>query len=336
MISPGTFSLRVLLTLVILGFPALGADEIKPTGDLTPTATPPPPAPPTTEKPTPDQPAAKEPPFNVSEPAKLGTLMTEDGAILDGAFQRRVEACATVLSDSGRLVAGAKLSEMLNRKGKATLDGLLPCRTTALAPNALYETAKPSVLAVSSLYKCQKCTRVHGSSATGFAITPDTFVTNYHVVEGKNELGSLVLDIAGRAWPVTEVLAADKRADVAICRATDAKFTPIPLGNPAVVGQPVCALSHADGRFYTFTSGAVTRYSAPKPRGPLWMEISADYARGSSGGPILDSCGNVVGMVASTSSVYYNDEGKVQKDLQMVVKTCVPVREIKDLLLPSR
>ena len=36
------------------------------------------------------------------------------------------------------------------------------------------------------------------------------------------------------------------------------------------------------------------------------MQITADYARGSSGGPILDREGNLVGLVSSTSPVYYD------------------------------
>ncbi len=42
--------------------------------------------------------------------------------------------------------------------------------------------------------------------------------------------------------------------------------------------------------------------------------------------------GDVVGMVASTESCYYDDDGKAQKDLQMVFKACVPVARILRLV----
>ena len=62
------------------------------------------------------------------------------------------------------------------------------------------------------------------------------------------------------------------------------------------------------------------------------MSVTADFARGSSGAPIFDGLGNVVGMVASTISVYYDDEDGRQKNLQMVLKNCVPARCILDLI----
>ena len=66
------------------------------------------------------------------------------------------------------------------------------------------------------------------------------------------------------------------------------------------------------------------------------MSVTADFAKGSSGAPILDLNGNVVGMVASTKSVYYDEENGLQKDLQMVMKNCVPAKCILDLIEKDR
>ena len=64
------------------------------------------------------------------------------------------------------------------------------------------------------------------------------------------------------------------------------------------------------------------------------MSITADYAKGSSGGPVLDADGHVVGMVCSTQSIYYDsrDKNKLQGPLQMVVKNCIPVSAISAIL----
>ena len=66
------------------------------------------------------------------------------------------------------------------------------------------------------------------------------------------------------------------------------------------------------------------------------MSITADYAKGSSGGPVLNPAGEVVGMVSSTQSIYYeSDNGQPKGPLQMVVKNCVPVDAVKQLLPAS-
>ena len=62
------------------------------------------------------------------------------------------------------------------------------------------------------------------------------------------------------------------------------------------------------------------------------MQITADFARGSSGGPVLDARGRAVGMVASTGSVHYNNDHGEQKNLQMVFKECVTADAIRALV----
>jgi len=50
--------------------------------------------------------------------------------------------------------------------------------------------------------------------------------------------------------------------------------------------------------------------------------ITAGYGRKSSGGPMFSDHGNVAGMVASTGSIYYDEENGQKKNLQMVFKNC--------------
>jgi hypothetical protein len=65
------------------------------------------------------------------------------------------------------------------------------------------------------------------------------------------------------------------------------------------------------------------------------MEITADYGAGSSGGPILDKYGNLIGIVCSTREVgkdAKNEEGKDIYFQQMVIKQAVPVKALMWLL----
>jgi S1-C subfamily serine protease len=63
--------------------------------------------------------------------------------------------------------------------------------------------------------------------------------------------------------------------------------------------------------------------------------VTADYAKGSSGGPVVNEAGKVVGMVSNTQSIYYGPRGKdgdQQGPLQMVVKNCVPVKAVRVMI----
>lgn len=203
----------------------------------------------------------------------------------------------------------------------------------------LYDVRADGVVAIGSVYKCDKCSDWHSSgAATAWVLTEDgIMVTNYHVFDGKKRAGFGVMTRNGRAAPVVEILAASKRDDVAIFRVAGKGFSPIPLGKTVPVGSDVHIIAHPDSRFFTYTSGKVSRYCIKRGRGnggPTIMTVTAEFARGSSGGPVMDSRGNVVGMVASTQSIYYPPKKKTDNrgPFQMVIRNCVPAQAIRNLV----
>ncbi|MBT3890365.1 MAG: hypothetical protein HOF72_07045, partial [Planctomycetaceae bacterium] len=62
------------------------------------------------------------------------------------------------------------------------------------------------------------------------------------------------------------------------------------------------------------------------------MFITADYAKGSSGSPVFNSLGEVIGLVSSTESIYYTQTNDVQKNLQMVFHNCVQGQAVLSLI----
>ena len=74
----------------------------------------------------------------------------------------------------------------------------------------------------------------------------------------------------------------------------------------AEIGSWVGVLGHPGDNYYVFTQGNVTRYSTNKNddgKREKWMGVTAEYAGGSSGSPVLNKHGAVVGMAALTLTI---------------------------------
>ena len=191
-----------------------------------------------------------------------------------------------------------------------------------------------SIAVVGGVYKCNRCTRWHVAPASGFLIADDLLVTNYHVVNQPSHQALAVRLFDGRLFMVEEVVAASRENDLAVLRIPSTGLKPISLGAAAPIGTQVDLISHPKQRFYTLSEGRVSRYFIRRQgdrRVPM-MSITADFGRGSSGAPVLNTEGHVVGIATSTESVYYSEEDGQQKNLQMVFKHCIPVQQLRKLI----
>ncbi len=183
---------------------------------------------------------------------------------------------------------------------------------------ALYEQACKSVYILAKPKHCESCGHTHFESATGFAISRDgVLVTNCHVLDG-DYAALAAVDAEGVVHPVVEVLAASRIDDLALLRIR-AATTPLPVRGEAPVGTHIAVIGHPGMRFYTLTEGIVSRYWSDGEAKAPSVAITAEYAVGSSGSPVLDDAGNVVAVGAATQPISADAEGKT---LQMVVKRC--------------
>lgn len=207
-------------------------------------------------------------------------------------------------------------------------------------PTSLYGKCAPSVVFISSIYKCGKCEDSHlGASGTGWIADPSGIVvTNAHLfAETKNDpIGVMTID--GEVFPVKQILAADTAKDIAILRIDPANKTlpALPFAETASPGEEVSVISHPQGRHYCLTNGRISRYHRETNEQTAetndWLSITADFALGSSGGPVINNKGEVVGMVASTLTAYAENSGckaRPNRDVQMVFKDCVPLNSLR-------
>ena len=255
-----------------------------------------------------------------------------------GLFAKLNTAVTTLASDGKTPLTSAVRLEQSRRTTTSSVRLLAPS-TQPLSREQVRARAAASTVIFATAFKCDRCPDWHSSMASGVIVDPSGVIaTNHHVAAAAkgDAMGVLLAD--GTFLPVIEVLAARTPQDVALVRVdTKGRTLPaLPVRSDLPAGADVVCLSHPDGSYGYFSQGIVSRYSrgaSPTDRSAVWMQVTCDYAKGSSGAAILDLCGNVVGLVSSTNSVYYNTnkEGE-QRNFQMVRRNCVPGQAIKDLV----
>lgn len=203
------------------------------------------------------------------------------------------------------------------------------------------QRVEDAIYTLAAVYDCGKCDKWHSSGFTTAWVvgSEGIFCTNHHVIEAMKGEIAAVSSAKGEVYPVLEVLLVDEANDIAVFRVDASGLPALSLASePAEVGEAIRCVGHPDRRFYTHTLGEVSRYyynRTPNKDGVRvpFMAITADYARGSSGGPILNAKNEVVGMVSNTYNIYYGRKGQKNADtLQMVIKNCVPGFKIEELL----
>ena len=129
---------------------------------------------------------------------------------------------------------------------------------------------------------------------TGFVISSDgRIVTNYHVIEGAY---SAKITINDKTYEIESVLAYDARIDLAVLKIdkTKMKFADI-CKSTVNVGDAVYAVGSSRGLTNTCSQGIVT-YAQRIVDGVSYVQHDASITHGNSGGPLINSYGEVVGI----------------------------------------
>ena len=137
------------------------------------------------------------------------------------------------------------------------------------------------------------------AQGSGFFITPHVVVTNLHVMKRASE--ATVKSISdGVSYKVDLVLEFALNHDLCALNVPDAKGVPLPTtsANLSSVGDEILVAGNPEGLEASFSKGIV---SAVRKDSGLF-QIDAPISPGSSGGPVVNQRGEVIG-VASSSMV---------------------------------
>jgi hypothetical protein len=156
------------------------------------------------------------------------------------------------------------------------------------------------------------------ATGSGFFIDDSgTFITNYHVIENAYEIKVKLED--GTVYPVIDIVAFDKKLDIAI----------LSIGRPTpnylefaetepVKGDVVYAIGSSLGLDGTFTSGLVSTVSR-EIEGQKYIQTSAAISHGNSGGPLVNTRGFVIGINTLTAEAGQN------------LNFAIPISNVKNL-----
>lgn len=189
--------------------------------------------------------------------------------------------------------------------------------TPAEPPSARSVAARTGPAVVSILARNEWGEQI-GSGSGFFVDDHGTFVTNYHVLEGASTL--TVEMQSGERYNLVYTVVLDAERDLAIM-AVPAEQTPfVGLGSDQAleVGDTVYVMGNPLGLDRTFSNGLVSARRVVD--GSEVIQITAPISPGSSGGPVMDEQGGVIGI-----ATWYAEGGQ---NLNMAI----PVRYVRPLL----
>ena len=229
----------------------------------------------------------------------------------------RVTIVSSALANfAGSLIADWRLPEKLRLQIAAVLTAviLVPASSALAAAGCdesisdLYADKSPAVVLITALninpYRGDD--RIHLVTGSGFIIDSQGLImTNSHVVFGSQALNVTLDD--GTALPA-RLLGADPIFDLAILQIPAPQSGKLPVlafgdSDDVRPGDKVVAIGNPMGLDQTITSGIVSAINRILPERPQMLSLpmiqtDTPINPGNSGGPILNGCGDVIGIAS--------------------------------------
>jgi S1-C subfamily serine protease len=203
----------------------------------------------------------------------------------------------------------------------------------AMSVNEIYERSASGVVQITSTSGNIGGTSPQSALGSGFVLDKaGHIVTNYHVIQGADEIR---VSFSNRDTVEALLVGSDPSTDVAVLQVetSASALTPLPLGDSdkVEVGDPVVAIGNPFGLDRTATSGIVSalqRLITAPNRFTIDHVIQTDAPinHGNSGGPLLNSRGQVIGVNTQIETGGAPDSGNVG------IGFSVPSNTVKDVV----
>ncbi|MCX5705006.1 MAG: tetratricopeptide repeat protein [Candidatus Omnitrophica bacterium] len=169
-------------------------------------------------------------------------------------------------------------------------------KSNKLDPQDIFKNIGPAVVYIETKGSFKKI--VKDLFGSGFIIDASgVIVTNYHVISAAQEIKVKLKD--GTVYAVTDVIYHDVSRDFCLLKIDAQNLPQVSLGdsNALQVGEKVYCVGNPLGLEYSFSDGMIS--GIRDENGLKWIQFTAPVSPGNSGGPILDSRGEVMGIATS-------------------------------------
>ncbi len=196
----------------------------------------------------------------------------------------------------------------------------VPCFSFSIkekSPVLIYEKINPAIVAVDSRLSDGV------SCGTGCIINKDgTILTSAHVLEDGNDI--IITTSNGQDYKAEVIKRFEENKDIAILKiSAPYDFSTVKMGNSEKikVGEKVLAIGNPFGFKGTLTQGIVSRIDYSKNR----IQTDAAINPGSSGGPLLNTNGEIIGI----NQAIYNPDNNISN---IGIGFATPINVVKEAL----
>ena len=129
---------------------------------------------------------------------------------------------------------------------------------------------------------------------SGFFVAPNIIATNYHVIEGATE-ASCYVNNSTTKYKIEGYLAADQNVDLILLKVPSLNKSALPMATESTSpGQQVYVIGSPKGLPATISDGIVS--GMRDFDGYKLIQMTAPISPGSSGGPVMNSKGQLIGI----------------------------------------
>jgi S1-C subfamily serine protease len=188
--------------------------------------------------------------------------------------------------------------------GAVAAKGAFPVSVTSrhdLPPEEIVSRSTPSIVRLDG---------IHGQGSGFFVTANGIIATNRHVTEGES---SFMVTTCEGTHLLGKVIYEDAELDLAFVKVDGDGFPALILVGISDVrpGATVLAIGHPAGAFPdAVTRGIVSAVGRREDHKGIWIQTDAAISPGSSGGPLLNQVGDVIGMstfyISGVNSMYFS------------------------------
>ncbi len=164
------------------------------------------------------------------------------------------------------------------------------------APADIFASQSDAIVVVVGLGKSKRSSRL----GSGFIVSEDgQIVTNYHIIEKAKKIFVKLKN--KKVYNRVRVISFDRRKDIAVLKIDARRLKKVVLGNShnVKIGQRVITIGNPLGLENTVADGLISSLRKDET-GQAMLQISVPLSSGSSGGPLFNLEGEVIGITTAS------------------------------------